>query len=167
MSKLKKISFGAEDKQSAVPLEYITFALGDEEYGIDIQTVQELRGYAAVTRISDGSECIHGVANLRGIIVPIIDLRIKLNIHNPVYDRFTVVIVLELNDRLVGVVVDRVSDVIRLQAGQVTNLPETDVSLELDYAVGFAAVDQRMLILLDIKNLLNIPELDMLTKMVA
>jgi len=167
MSKLKEISFGPGDKPSAVPLEYITFALGDEEYGIDIQAVQELRGYAAVTRVSEGREGIHGVANLRGIIVPIIDLRIRLNINNPVYDRFTVVVVLELNNRSVGVVVDRVSDVIRLQAEQVTSMPEMDVGLELDYAVGFAAVDQRMLILLDIKNLLDIPGLDLLTKLVA
>ncbi|MBN8751770.1 MAG: chemotaxis protein CheW, partial [Variovorax sp.] len=77
-------------------MEVVTFKLGEEEYGIDIQKVQELRGYDAVTRIANAPEYIKGVVNLRGIIVPIIDMRIKFKLGDPTYDQFTVVIVLNI-----------------------------------------------------------------------
>ncbi len=98
-------------------LEVVTFTLGAEEYGIDIQKVQELRGYDAVTRIANAPDYIKGVVNLRGIIVPIIDMRIKFALGTPSYDQFTVVIVLNIGGRVVGMVVDSVSDVITLDAG--------------------------------------------------
>ena len=101
------------------PLEFLAFTLGEEEYGIDIQKVQELRGYDAVTRIANAPEFIKGVVNLRGIIVPIIDMRIKFALGKPSYDQFTVVIVLNIGGRVVGMVVDSVSDVITLSAEQI------------------------------------------------
>src|SRR3989339_1873689 len=94
--------------------EYLAFTLGQEEYGIDIQKVQELRGYDAVTRIANAPAHIKGVVNLRGIIVPIIDMRIKFNLGEPSYDQFTVVIILNMDKRVMGLVVDSVSDVITL-----------------------------------------------------
>src|SRR5689334_25379630 len=87
-------------------LEFLSFTLGDEEYGIDIQKVQELRGYDAVTRIANAPAYIKGVVNLRGIIVPIIDMRIKFDLGEPSYDQFTVVLVLNIGGRVGGMVVD-------------------------------------------------------------
>ncbi len=95
-------------------LEFLAFTLGQEEYGIDIQKVQELRGYDAVTRIANAPELIKGVVNLRGIIVPIVDMRIKFDLGTPTYDQFTVVIILNIAGRVMGMVVDSVSDVITL-----------------------------------------------------
>ncbi len=97
--------------------EYLTFRLGKEEYGIDILKVQEIRSYDAVTAIANAPEFIKGVVNLRGTIVPIVDLRIKFNVGDAHYDAFTVVIILNIARRVVGVVVDSVSDVLTLQGG--------------------------------------------------
>src|SRR5438105_6918460 len=99
--------------------EFLAFTLGKEEYGIDILKVQELRGYEAVTRIANSPDFIKGVVNLRGIIVPIIDMRIKFNLGEPTYNQFTVVIILNIAGRIVGMVVDSVSDVIALSSEQI------------------------------------------------
>ncbi len=97
------------------PLEFLVFTLGQEEYGVDIQKVQELRAYEPVTYIANSPDFMKGVVNLRGVIVPIIDLRIKLNIGTPTYDQFTVVIILQLAGKTMGMVVDSVSDVTTLK----------------------------------------------------
>jgi purine-binding chemotaxis protein CheW len=96
--------------------EYLAFTLGQEEYGIDILKVQEIRGYEAVTRIANAPEFIKGVVNLRGIIVPVVDMRIKFKLGEPTYDQFTVVIILNIDSRVMGMVVDSVSDVTTLTA---------------------------------------------------
>ncbi len=139
--------------------EFLVFTLGTEEYGIDILKVQEIRGYEAVTRIANIPEFIKGVVNLRGIIVPIVDLRIKLNLGTPTYDQFTVVIILNLEGRLVGIVVDGVSDVLQLQPDQMRPTPEISASLDTRYIVGLGTVEQRMLILVDIAKLMNSDEM--------
>src|SRR5499427_10152371 len=108
----------------AHPQEFLTFRLGAEEYGIDILKVQEIRGYDQVTRIANAPGFIKGVVNLRGVIVPIIDLRIKFNLGEAKYDAFTVVIVLNVLERVVGVVVDSVSDVLALGADEIKPAPE-------------------------------------------
>jgi purine-binding chemotaxis protein CheW len=141
------------------PLEVVTFRLGDEEYGIDIQKVQELRGYDAVTRIANAPEYIKGVVNLRGIIVPIIDMRVKFNLGTPSYDQFTVVIVLNIRGRVVGMVVDSVSDVITLTADQIKPAPEMGSVLDTDYLIGLGTLDERMLILVDIGRLMSSDEM--------
>ncbi len=139
--------------------EFLVFTLGTEEYGIDILKVQEIRGYDAVTRIANLPEFIKGVVNLRGIIVPIVDLRIKLNLGTPTYDQFTVVIILNLSGRLVGIVVDGVSDVLQLQPEQMRPAPDISASLDTRYIVGLGTVDARMLILVDIARLMNSEEM--------
>ena len=95
--------------------EYLTFVLGSEQYGIEILKVQEIRGYDAVTQIANMPSFIKGVVNLRGKIVPIVDLRIKFNLGKVEYNEFTVVIILNLSGRIVGIVVDGVSDVRELR----------------------------------------------------
>jgi len=140
--------------------EFLIFRLGSEEYGIDILKVQEIRGYAAdaVTRIANAPRCIKGVMNLRGIIVPIIDLRIHFRLESVAYDTQTVVIILNLESRVVGIVVDGVSDVLMLNAAQISAPPElkTNVNsaLSADCLTGLGTVEERMLILLDIEKLM-------------
>ena len=140
-------------------LEVVTFTLGAEEYGIDIQKVQELRGYDAVTRIANAPEFIKGVVNLRGIIVPIIDMRIKFALGQPTYDQFTVVIVLNIGGRVVGMVVDSVSDVITLSTEQIKPAPEMGSALDTDYLIGLGTLEERMLILVDIDRLMSSEEM--------
>jgi purine-binding chemotaxis protein CheW len=148
------------------PLEFLSFTLGQEEYGIDIQKVQELRGYDAVTRIANAPEYIKGVVNLRGIIVPIIDMRIKFQLGVPTYDQFTVVIVLNIGGRVVGMVVDSVSDVITLSAEQIKPAPEMGAVLDTDYLIGLGTLDERMLILVDIDKLMSSDEMGLIEKVI-
>jgi purine-binding chemotaxis protein CheW len=138
---------------AAPALEILAFALGEEEYGIDIQSVRELRGYDAVTRIASAPPWIKGVVNLRGAIVPIIDLRVKLSLGEPRYDQFTVVVVVNVEDRLVGLVVDGVSDVLTLFAEQIKPAPQ--VAGGGDHILGLATQEERMLILVDIAKLVG------------
>jgi len=140
-------------------LEVVTFTLGQEEYGIDIQRVQELRGYNTVTCIANAPAHIKGVVNLRGIIVPIIDMRIKFDLGEPSYDQFTVVIVLNIGGRVVGMVVDSVSDVITLSAEQIKPAPEMGSTLDTDYLIGLGTLEERMLILVDIDRLMSSEEM--------
>ena len=135
--------------------EFLTFHLGQEEYGIDILKVQEIRGYDAVTRIANTPAFLKGVINLRGTIVPIVDLRIKFGLAEPGYNEFTVVIILNVSRRVVGVVVDSVSDVLTLTEAQIRAAPEFSAALEAQYVTGLGAIDERMLILIDIEKLIG------------
>ena len=135
--------------------EFLTFTLGDEHYGVDILKVQEIRGYDAVTRVPDAPDYIKGVINLRGTIVPVIDLRLKLRLDEARYDAFTVMIVLNVDDRVVGIVVDSVSDVIPLNAEQIRPKPEFGAAVDTRFISGIGTQDERMLILLDIETLLD------------
>ncbi len=135
--------------------EYLTFVLGSEEYGIEILKVQEIRGYDAVTKIANTPEFIKGVINLRGSIVPIVDLRLRFHLGNVEYNQFTVVIILNLSGRVMGIVVDGVSDVITLQASQVRPVPDLVATIDTKYLVGLGTVENRMLILVDIERLMT------------
>jgi purine-binding chemotaxis protein CheW len=157
----------SSDASAATALEVLAFTLGQEEYGIDIQKVQELRGYDTVTRIANAPEHIKGVVNLRGIIVPIIDMRIKFNLGTPTYDQFTVVIVLNIGSRIMGMVVDRVSDVITLSPEQIKPAPEMGSVLDTGYLIGLATIDERMLILVDIDELMSSDEMGLIEKLAA
>lgn len=146
---------------SGVPAsgEYLTFTLGKEEYGIDILKVQEIRGYEAVTRIANAPPFIKGVINLRGVIVPIVDLRIKFNLGEPSYDQFTVVIILNIGKRVVGIVVDGVSDVIQLNSDSLHPPPEFGSILDTRFILGLGTVDERMIIMVDIEQLMTSQEM--------
>ncbi len=139
--------------------EYLTFTLGREEYGIDILKVQEIRGYETPTRIANAPAFIKGVINLRGVIVPIVDLRIKFNLGEPTYDQFTVVIILNIGKRVVGVVVDGVSDVIQLAADNLHAPPEFGSTLDTRYILGLGTLDSRMIIVVDIESLMSSEEM--------
>lgn len=150
-----------------IPVEFLAFTLGREEYGIDIQKVQELRGYDAVTRIANTPEFIKGVVNLRGIIVPIIDMRIKFNLGTPVYDQFTVVIILNIGGRTMGMVVDSVSDVITLTHEQLKPAPQMSSVVEADYLIGLGTIEERMLILVDIDKLMSSADMGLIEQLAA
>jgi purine-binding chemotaxis protein CheW len=139
--------------------EFLVFTLGNEEYGIDILKVQEIRGYDQVTRIANTPNFIKGVTNLRGVIVPIIDLRIKFAQDDVEYNDNTVVIVLNFEQRVVGIVVDGVSDVLSLTADQIRPAPEFAVTLSTEYLTGLGALGDRMLILVNIEKLLSSEEM--------
>ena len=135
--------------------EYLTFILGSEEYGIEILKVQEIRGYDVVTRIANTPDFIKGVINLRGHIVPIIDLRIKFKLGKVQYNEFTVVIILNIGNRIIGIVVDGVSDVLALTAAQIRAVPDIVSDIDNKYLLGLGTLGDRMLILVDIERLMS------------
>jgi purine-binding chemotaxis protein CheW len=152
----------AKDKVAG---EYLTFVLGKEEYGIEILKVQEIRGYDSVTKIANTPAFIKGVVNLRGRIVPIVDLRIKFNLGKVEYDEFTVVIILNLGGRVVGIVVDGVSDVMALQDSHIRDVPDLVSNIDTHYILGLASVEERMLILVDIERLMSSQEMELMEGM--
>lgn len=149
----------SNDTHTAREGEYLSFRLGSEEYGIPILTVQEIRGYQEPTRIVNSPPAIKGVVNLRGDIVPIVDLRIQFQLEQVVYNEITATIVLNLGQRVIGVVVDSVSDVVALQAGQIKHAPEMRSGVDTDYVTGMATMEQgddsRLLILVNIEKLIS------------
>jgi purine-binding chemotaxis protein CheW len=134
--------------------EYLTFTLGPEEYAIDILKVQEIRSYEPVTTIANAPAFIKGVVNLRGTIVPIVDLRIKFGIGNVEYTPFTVVIILNISGRVVGIVVDSVSDVTMLAPEQIRAAPEFAATVDTKFIMGLGTLEERMLIVVDIERLM-------------
>lgn len=141
-------------QQAERPREYLTFRLGEEEYGIDILKVQEIRGYEQPTRIANAPSFVKGVVNLRGVIVPIVDLRLKFQLGSAEYNDFTVVIILNLGARVVGVVVDSVSDVMELSPEQIRPAPDVGSAVDSAFITGLGTLNDRMLILVEIERLM-------------
>ena len=154
----------ATDPHAIQPIkrEFLTFTLAEEEYALDILTVQEIRCYEPVTRIVGAPPFIKGVVNLRGAIVPIVDMRIKFELEKVDYTDFTVVIILSIAGRLVGIVVDSVSDVLALTPEQIRPAPELGSAIDIRYITGLATIDQRMVIMLDIARLMTSKEMQLL-----
>ena len=145
------------------PCEFLAFRLGGEEYGVDIQKVQELRGYEPVSTIAGAPAYLKGVVNLRGVIIPIFDMRIRLKLGTASYDDTTVVIILHSSNRMVGIVVDGVSDVTTLTPEQIKPAPSFNTDFNADYVTGLGLQDDRMLILINLDALLQDKELDVAT----
>lgn len=143
--------------------EYLTFRLDQEEYGIDILKVQEIRGYESPTRVANAPNFIKGVVNLRGTIVPIVDMRLKFNCAKAEYNSFTVVIILNLRSRIVGIVVDSVSDVMELPAENLKTAPDIDSVIDNGSVLGLGSLGDRMLILLDIERLMADPAMGLVS----
>lgn len=145
--------------------EYLIFTLGKEEYGIEILKVQEIRGYDRVTRIPNAADFITGITNLRGVIVPIVDLRVKFKLGSGDISQDNVIIVLNLNDRIVGIVVDGVSDVISLTTDQIRPAPDFSATLSTQYLLGLGLLNNRMLILVDIEKLLSSEDMALIERL--
>lgn len=146
--------------------EFLTFTLGREEYGVEILKVQEIRGYDSVTRLPGAPEFIKGAINLRGTIVPVVDMRLKFELPAS-YDDTTVMIVLNVADRVVGVVVDSVSDVIHLEGEQLRETPDLGGAIDRKFLTGLGVVDDRMLVLLDIERLMTSTEMGLVDEAIA
>ena len=144
--------------------EFLAFKLGQEEYGINILRVQEIRSYEEPTRMVNAPAYIKGVVNLRGVIVPIIDMRVKFNLEEVKYDGFTVVIVLNIGKQVIGMVVDGVSDVITLTPEQLRPVPELSASIASDHLLAIGSLEDRMLILLDIEALMGSADMGLLAQ---
>jgi purine-binding chemotaxis protein CheW len=142
--------------------QYLTLRLGTEEYAIDILRVQEIRSYEEPTSMVNSPDFIKGVINLRGVIVPIVDLRMKLNVSNVEYNEFTVVIILTVKGAVIGAVVDGVSDVVTLEANDIKPAPQFESAIESRYIVGLANVGERMLIVMNIETLMSNAELGLM-----
>lgn len=157
------------DKNESAGQEYLVFTLAAQEYGIDILKVQEIRGYDAqtVTRIANVPSFIKGVTNLRGVIVPIVDMRIKFNLDSVEYTNETVVVILNLQSRVVGIVVDGVSDVLILQPSQISAAPSFGTAFSTEYLTGIGTLDERMLILVDIEKLMTSEEMELVEQAVS
>jgi purine-binding chemotaxis protein CheW len=142
----------------------LVFVLGKEEYGVDILKVQEIRTYEKVTPIPSAPEYLKGVVNLRGIIVPVLDMRVKFGMPAPSYDSFTVVIVLKVAGRTIGIVVDGVSDVVQLAPGEVKAAPQLGAVVDGTFLAGLATQNDRMILLLDIEKFLSSAELNLINQ---
>ncbi len=143
-------------------VEFLSFVLGEEHYALDIMSVKEIRGYEPVTKIANAPSFIKGVLNLRGDIVPIVDLRMKFGVGSATYNEFTIVIMLNVFDRIVGIVVDAVSDVIKLTTEEVLPPPEFGVAFDSRYLKGLATVEDKMIILVNIQALISSDELGLI-----
>ncbi|MFZ5568250.1 MAG: chemotaxis protein CheW [Pseudomonadota bacterium] len=142
--------------------QYLTLRLGKEEYAIDILRVQEIRSYEEPTRMVNAPSFIKGVVNLRGVIVPIIDLRMKLQLDKVEYDDFTVVIILNVRGTVIGAVVDSVSDVVTLGSDMIKPAPQFETTLDTRFITGLANVGERMLIVMNMEALMSNAEMGML-----
>ena len=156
-------SYG-ENTYRALGGQYLTLRLGQEDYAIDIMRVQEIRSYEQPTKMVNSPSFIKGVINLRGVIVPIVDLRLKLHIGSADYTEFTVVIILNISGSIVGAVVDAVSDVVTLGADSIKPAPQFDSGIEARFVLGLAHVGERTLIVMDMQTLLSNSELGMSNK---
>ena len=158
----------ADDASSAAPKkEFLSFKLGQEEYCLDILSVQEIRGYDTVTSIANTPDFIKGVINLRGNIVPIVDMRIKFRLSEARYDATTIVIILNLNKKMIGIVVDSVSDVIALPVEAIREAPRFGSAINTEFISGMATVDGNMLIVVDIQKLLSSDDLQLIDQVAA
>lgn len=144
--------------------QYLTFMLADEEYGVDILRVQEIRGWDGATAIPNAPEYVLGVVNLRGVVVPIFDLRKRFNLDNADFNSETVTVVVkvqhEKGDRTIGMVVDGVSDVYNITAENINAAPEVGSSVSMEFIKGLATVNNEMIILLDVDELINVGVLE-------
>lgn len=165
MESAKQHNALAQD-ENATGSEYLIFNLGSEEYAIDILGVQEIRGYETVTKIANLPDFIKGIIDLRGVIAPIIDLRIKFGLPND-YTPLTVVIVLNVHNRVIGMVVDSVSDVVMLKGQDIRPAPDFSAKFDTRYIMGLASFDKRMLIVTDISKLLSGQDMALLEPLAA
>ena len=146
--------------------EFLAFKLGNEEYGMDILRVQEIRSYERPTRLANAPAYIKGMINLRGVIVPIIDMRIKFNLEPVNYDEFTVVIVLNIGQQVFGMVVDGVSDVITFTPAQLRPVPSFSAVIDSDHLLAIGSLENRTLMLIDIEKLMTSADMGLVSRIV-
>ncbi len=151
-----------EGEQTVRIHQYVTFSLGEEEHGIEITKVQEIIGYQGFTRIPNMPDFIRGVLNLRGTVVPVIDLRKKFGMEEKEYTKFTVIIILEAVERIMGIIVDAISDVVSFTDKDIQEAPSFNVKVRTDFIKGMGKIDEKLVILLDMDKVLSPEELEVI-----
>lgn len=149
-------------KQDDELLQLVTFSIGEEEFGVDILKVQEIIRTMEITKVPRAQDFVEGVINLRGKVIPIIDLRRRFGLDSKEHDKHTRIIVIEINNMIVGFVVDSVSEVLRIPASTVEPPPPVVAGLESEYISGVGKLHDRLLILLDLDKLLSNEDLQSL-----
>lgn len=157
-------SYGALAEEVTEVSQHVTFSLGVEEYGIEITKVQEIIGYQGFTRIPNVPDFIKGVINLRGTVVPVVDLRKKIEMEEKEYTKFTVIIILEALGRIMGIIVDAISDVVSLTEQEIQDTPSFAVNFRTDFIKGMGKKGEKLIILLDMDKVLSQEELDIIDK---
>ncbi|MGH7266334.1 MAG: chemotaxis protein CheW [Candidatus Rokuibacteriota bacterium] len=143
-----RVSFAADGNQ------YLTFSLGQEEYGVEILKVQEIKGYSAITPIPNTPPYVKGVMNLRGTIIPVVDLRSKLGMAAAEYSPFTVIVVVRVGSKTIGLVVDAVSDVLHIPSASLQPAPDFGAQVDADFISGLARAGDKLVVLLDLDRIL-------------
>jgi purine-binding chemotaxis protein CheW len=147
--------------------QYLTFTLGNEEYGVPILTVQEIKGYVPATPIPHTPAFIKGVMDLRGVIMPVLDLRVKFGMPSAEYDQFTVIIVVKVKSKMLGLVVDAVSDVLSVKNGEVRTTPEFGGQIDTRFIQGLAKAGEKLVVLLDLDRVLSEEEFTTMSTVAA
>ena len=148
-----QIGFAADGSQ------YLTFTLDQEEYGVEILKVQEIKGYSAITPIPNTPSYIKGVMNLRGTIIPVVDLRSKFSLEEAEYNRFSVIIVVTVGTKVMGLVVDAVSDVLNIPNADLQAPPDFGAQVDITFIKGMTKAGEKLVILLDLDKVLGGEEL--------
>lgn len=154
-----------EKEQSAdAQRQFLTFTVMGEEYGVNIMTVREIKGWTETTRLPNSPECLRGVMNLRGIIVPIFDLRARFNRGITQANIKHVIIIMAIGDRNIGILVDSVSDILTVNAGEIKPAPEVEVRVDAHYIDGLISLENRMVVLLKVEHMFDLKEIEKATK---
>jgi purine-binding chemotaxis protein CheW len=138
--------------------QYVTFSIADEGYGVEVLKVQEIIGMTQVTHVPNAPHFMKGVINLRGAVVPVVDMRLKFGMQQREYDSFTVIIIVEVRERLVGMIVDTVSDVAGIPLSTIQNTPHFSANLDTDFIKGIGQLDDKLVIILDVDRILTVDD---------
>jgi purine-binding chemotaxis protein CheW len=145
---------------ATLPTQYISFAIGDDQYGVDIMAVREIKGWSEITHLPKQPDYVRGVLNLRGVIVPIIDLRCRFGQGLTEATPLHIVIIVQIGSRQVGLLADRVLDIVSLDASQIQPVPRVVRGSRVDFLSGLVTVDNAMIALIDLSNLLSVSMTD-------
>ena len=156
-----------QDDRGASTLQFLTFTVQGEEYGVDIMTVREIKGWTEITRLPNSPECMRGVMNLRGLIIPIFDLRARFRRELTQANASHVVIILAVKERNIGILVDTVSDILTVAAAEVKPAPSIEGAAQDDYITGLISLENRMVVLLTVEHLFDEPHLQQASASVA
>ncbi len=154
----------AQESAEQTMKQYVTFVIGNEYYGVEVLKVQEIIGMMQIVHVPNSAEFMKGVINLRGTVVPVVDMRIRFKMPEREYDMFTVIIIVEVKNRMIGMIVDSVSDVVDMAESSIQETPHFAAKIETDYIRGMGQVDDKLVIILDIDKILSTSDLEKMSQ---
>jgi purine-binding chemotaxis protein CheW len=163
MNELKNKS-AKKDIEGEKKAQYVTFTIGSEIYGVDVLKVQEIIGMTQITHVPNTMPFMKGVINLRGLVVPVIDIRIKFKMSERDYNNFTVILIVEVKNRMIGMIVDTVSDVVEIPITNIQDTPHFSTSIETDFIKGIGNDVSQLIIILDVDRILSYDEIEEMIK---